>query len=130
MIVWKHKIMASIILANGVLFAIIGSIWAARGIDLKKWSSWLLGLYAFISGFLDGFVKSDGVGGYQVVMNLAASLQVGTIFAAVLMFVGATSRWNRRWAEKYIELSERHVEEQYDNLAESLFNDRKSRKHK
>jgi hypothetical protein len=122
------KIMASVIIANTVLFAIIGSIWAARGIDLKKWSSWLLGLYAFLCGFLVGFVRSDGLGGYQVVMNLTASLQGGTIFAAAFMFVGVTSRWNRRRAEKYIERVERGVEEQYEDLAESLFKDKSNRK--
>ena len=122
--------MAKVIVANVVLFAIIGSIWAARGIDLKKWSSWLLGMYAFISGFLAGFVRSDGAGGYEVSTNLPASLQVGVVFALAFMFTGATTRWNRRRAEKYLERAEGHVEEQYENLAQSLFDDRKSHKSK
>ena len=116
--------MASIIIINVVLFAIIGSIWAAKGIDLKIWSSWLLGLYAFVSGFLAGFVRSDGAGGYELVTNLTTSLLVGTILAFVFMVIGVTSRWNRRRAEKYEVHAERSLQERYDNLSETLFKDK------
>ncbi len=129
-VIQTETIMANVIVANAILFAIIGSIWVGMGIDLKKRSSWLLGIYAFISGFLVGFVRSDGAGGYKIITNLTASLQVGVIFAFVFIVGGATNRWNRRWAEKYLERDEKRVEEQYDKLAESLFNDRKSRKPK
>jgi hypothetical protein len=118
--------MAGLILTNIVLFAIIGSIWAARGIDLKIGSSWLLGLYAFMSGFLAGFVRSDGAGGYEVTTNWNASLLAGTIFAFVFLVTGATSRWNRSRAEKYVDNAERSQKEKYEHLAETLFKDKSS----
>jgi len=122
--------MITLIFANFIIFVIISAIWTLRGLDLKKRSSWFYGVYGFISGFLIGFLRSDRAGGYQLIMNLPASFQAGTLFAFVILFGGATNRWSRRRAEKYLERTERRVEEQYDNLAESLFNDRKSHKPK
>jgi len=98
------------------------------GIDLKKRSSWLLGLYAFISGFLAGFVRSDGAGGYKVVTNLIASLQLGVIFSLVYMVGGATTRWQRSMGEKYLARSENAFQEQLKNLAENLLYDRSKKK--
>jgi hypothetical protein len=122
--------MITLIFANFFIFIVISAICALRGLDLKKLSNWFYGLYGFISGFLIGFVRSDGAGGYQLATNLLASFQAGIAFAFAILFVGATNRWNRRWAEKYLGRNERRVEEQYDELAESLFNDRKSHKTK
>jgi len=122
--------MITLIFVNFFIFIIISAVCALKGLNQKKRSSWLYGLYGFISGFLIGFLRSNGAGGYQLVTNLPASFQAGAAFAFAVLFVGATNRWNRRWAEKYLGLAEKRVEEQYDNLAESLFNDRKSHKPK
>jgi len=100
--------MAIVIVANTVLFAIIGSLCVGIGIDLKKRSSWFLGLYAFISGFLIGFARSDSTGGYRIVTNLTGSLQAGLLFAFMFMFGGAMIYWNKQTAEKYlVEMSEK-----------------------
>lgn len=128
-IIQTETIMAKVIIANVILFVIIGSIWGiGMGIDLKKQSSWLLGLYAFISGFLAGFVRSDGAGGYEVVTNLTTSLQLGLIFSFVYMVGGAITRWQKNMAEKYLARSEQNHQEKLENLAENLFKDKSNRK--
>ena len=120
--------MATVIVVNAVLFVIIGSIWVGVGVDLKKRSSWMLGLYAFISGFLVGLVRNDGAGGHVVVMNLTTSLQGGLIFTLVYMVGGAVTRLQRNKAQKYIDLAEESYQEQLENLAVNLFKDESSGK--
>jgi hypothetical protein len=56
------------------------------GLDLKKWSSWLFGAYGFLSGLLVGLSRADVEGG----------LGMGILFAFVVMYGGATTRWHRQ----------------------------------
>jgi len=126
----QGKPMATIILGNSFVFLIVCCFATIKGLDLKQRSSWWYGLYGFISGFLIGFLVPDDSGSSHLVINWAASIQAGIAFPCIVLIGGASTRWNRMRAEKYLELTERHVEEQYDSLAEKLFNDRKSRKRK
>jgi hypothetical protein len=48
--------MAKIILVKFFVFLIVGSITTYKGLDLKKPSSWLSGIYGFVSGFLFRFL--------------------------------------------------------------------------
>lgn len=78
--------MSTIVNLNFVIYLIVCGICIFVGLDLKKWYSWLCGLYGFISGFFFGLSKADVSGG----------LQLGLLFAFVLIYGGATSRWQRQ----------------------------------
>jgi hypothetical protein len=119
--------MATIVFGNLFVFLVICGIVTFKGLDLKKRSSWWYGLYAFISGFMIGFLRSDDNGGYHVVMNLTASFQAGAAFLLILVGSVITSQ-QRSWAEKYLARSEEGYQEKLDNLAESLFKDKSKRK--
>ena len=83
-------VMSAIVNANFVVYLIVCGMAIFVGLDLKKWSSWLFGLYGFISGFLFGLSKADVPGG----------LGLGTLFAFVVMYGGATSFWHRQRYKK------------------------------
>ena len=51
--------METIISVNIFVFLIVSAVCVFIGLDLKKWSSWLLGLYAFLTGFLFSFIRED-----------------------------------------------------------------------
>lgn len=87
--------MATLIEFNTLVFVIVSAICVFRGLDLKKTSSWLYGLYGFVSGFLSGFVRSDGNGGYQLVTDMTGSLQSGIFFAFIILVGSAVIRWQR-----------------------------------
>lgn len=78
--------METIILANIIVCILVGGVCVFVGLDLKKWSSWLLGLYGFVSGFAIGFIKG----------GLSVGLQVGILLAFAILFGGATTRWQRQ----------------------------------
>ena len=88
--------MATIILANIFVFLVVYVITIFIGLDLKKWSSWLYGIYGFLSGFLLGFLVFNDNGSLGLSMNLTGSLQVGAIFAFLIMYGGATTRWKKQ----------------------------------
>ena len=88
--------MAIIIIINIFLFVIVSGIGTFKGLDLKKWSSWLYGLYGLISGFLVGFVQEGDNGSLKLAINLTGSLQLGALFAFAVMYVGAMNRWHRQ----------------------------------
>lgn len=73
--------MAIIILANSFVFMIFLVIAGYTGLDLKKWSSWLYGIYGFLSGFLFGFLVFNDDNTLDLSMNLTGSLQAGTLLA-------------------------------------------------
>ena len=77
--------MSAIVNTNFVVYLIVCGIAIFIGLDLKKWFSWLFGLYGFISGFLFGLLRSDIRGG----------LVMGALFAFVVIYGGATSYWHR-----------------------------------
>jgi hypothetical protein len=80
--------MENIAVVNFYIFLIVGFIGIFMGLNLKMWTSWLYGLYGFLTGFLLGFVFLDPSSG----------LQLGAIFAFAVMFGGASVRRGR---EKY-----------------------------
>jgi hypothetical protein len=98
--------MAIIILVNFFVFLTVGAITTYRGLDLKKRSSWFYGIYGLMSGFLFGFLKFNNDDSLSLSMNLTASLQMGVIFAFLILLGGATTRWHRR---------------RYEGMAKSLF---------
>ena len=119
--------MAIIVLGNLFVFLVICGIVTFKGLDLKKRSNWWYCLYAFISGFMIGFLRSDDSGGYRVVTNLTASFQVGAVFFVILVGSAMTG-WQRIKAEKYLARSEEEYQEKLDNLAKSLFKDKLKKK--
>ena len=56
------------------------------GLDLKKWFSWLFGIFGFISGFLIGLQITDARGG----------LTMGSLFAFIVLYGGATTHRHRQ----------------------------------
>lgn len=88
--------MATIIIANVFVFLIVYFMVTFKGLDLKKWSSWLYGLYGFLTGFLVGFLSQDNTGDLRLAVNLAGSLQVGALFAFIVIYTGAMNRWHRQ----------------------------------
>jgi hypothetical protein len=88
--------MATIILVNFFAFLIVSSIGILKGLDLKKRSSWLYGLYGFVTGFLIGFLESDGAGNLRLATNWVLSLQGGALLAFIPMYGGAMTRWHRQ----------------------------------
>jgi hypothetical protein len=119
--------MATIVFGNLFIFLVICGIVAFKGLDLKKPSSWWYGLYAFMSGFMIGFLRSDGSGGYYVVTNLTASFQAGIVFLVILLG-SVMTHWQKTKAEKYLGHPQEGYQEQFGNLAESLFKDRLKKK--
>jgi len=98
--------MTIIILVNFFVFLIVGAITTYKGLDLKKPSSWLYGIYGLVSGFLFGFLVFNNDDSPALSMNLTASLQIGVIFAFLILLGGATTRWHKR---------------RYEGMAKSLF---------
>jgi hypothetical protein len=82
--------MSTIVNINFIVYLITCGSAIFVGLDLKKWRSWLLGLYGFISGYLFGLLKSDTSGG----------LVMGALFAFVIIYGGATSYWHRQRFKK------------------------------
>ena len=82
--------MEKIILANIIVFVIVGGICTIVGLDLKKWYSWLAGLYGFLSGCLVGFLREGG----------SPSWQLGLISAIAVMSSGAVMRQYRIYYRK------------------------------
>lgn len=69
-------------------FMLIGGISVIVGLDLRKWYSWLIGLYGFVAGLVLCYLLSDMKNG----------LLAGTFFASFTLFCGAMSRYHRyRW---------------------------------
>ena len=78
--------METMITVNIFVFLIVASRYVFIGLDLKKWSSWLLGLYGFLTGSLIGLLRSGE----------PLSLQVGVLLAFAVIFVGAMVRRNKQ----------------------------------
>lgn len=78
--------METLVIANFFVLLIVVGIAIFFGLDLKKWLSWLYGLYGFMSGFSIYFLRP----------NVFLGLQTGVIIAFVIMYGGAMTRWNRQ----------------------------------
>lgn len=90
-----------------VIFAIVSIIAVYIGLDLKKWQSWLFGVYGFLTFLLVGLV---GTG------NIYESVKIGAIVALATMFVGVTARWTRERAKNWLREQEKEEEESYRKL--------------
>lgn len=64
-----------------------------RGLDLKKWRSWLIGVYGFLVGFWIGIVWS----------NINTAFIVGITFAFAPLYQGAINHWGREKSKKALE---------------------------
>jgi hypothetical protein len=78
--------MEKIVMANFIVFVIVGVICTIVGLNLKKWYSWLVGFYGFLSGYFLGLIVENG----------SSSWQVGLLFAIAIMSSGAMTRRNRQ----------------------------------
>ena len=67
------------------MFVFIAMIMMYFGLNLRKWPSWLLGIYGFITGFLMGLFYSD-------IQNVFVA---GMLFAFGVLSGGAMIRWHR-----------------------------------
>ena len=85
--------MKTVATVNVVILAIVTAIAIYIGINPKKWQTWLLSLYGFLSFFLAGIV---GTG------NFYESVAVGVVATLAIMFVGITTYWNRERARKWL----------------------------
>ncbi len=77
-----------------IVFSLVVFIWIVfvvsfQGLDLRKWSDWLYGIY----GFLSGLALGTAING-----NLIEGLNMGFIFAFMILFTGVTMR---RHKQKY-----------------------------
>ena len=78
--------METLIIIILAVFIIVGGIGIFRGLDIKKWSSWMFGLYGFLSGILIGII----------INNISGGLKLGVLFAFGVMFGGAMTYWQRK----------------------------------
>jgi hypothetical protein len=78
--------MKTIILANLFVFVIVSGFVVFNGLDLKKWSSWLFGVYAFLSGLSINILYPT---------NAFTSLEAGAFFAFIVLCGGAITRWQK-----------------------------------
>jgi len=85
--------MKTLATANTAIFAIVCAIAIHLGLDPKKWQTWLLSLYSFLTFFLVGLV---GTG------NFYESVKLGAIVTFALIFCGIITYWNRERAKKWL----------------------------
>jgi hypothetical protein len=85
--------MKTVATVNGVIFTLVISIAIYLGLDPKKWRTWLLSLYGFLTFFLVGIV---GTG------NFYEAVKLGTIVTFALILGGITTYWNRERAKKWL----------------------------
>jgi hypothetical protein len=75
------------IVVSLILLLVVGFVVSLKGLDLRKWRSWLYGAISFLCGFVLGLSLRS---------NWIESLKGGTIFAFVTLFTGAMMRWHKR----------------------------------
>lgn len=85
--------MKTLATVNGVIFTLVVSIATYIGLDPKKWQTWLLSLYGFLTFFLVGIV---GTG------NVYEAVKIGAIVTLAMIFVGITTYWSRERAKKWL----------------------------
>jgi hypothetical protein len=77
--------MKTVAVVNLVIFLVVCGAVVFSGLDLRKWTSWLLGAYGFLSGFLVGLL----------VAHMEQPVILGALFALAVLFGGGTTRWHR-----------------------------------
>jgi hypothetical protein len=78
--------MKTIVITNFYIFLLVGFIGVFLGLDLRKWSSWLYGIYGLLSGFFLGFSF----------YGVRSGLELGAILAIAVMYAGAWVYWSRQ----------------------------------
>jgi hypothetical protein len=78
--------METIIIAILFAYLVVSGVGMLIGLDLRKWSSWLFGIYGFLSGFLIGFL----------IVDVRSGLMGGVLFAFIVLYGGAMVRWHRQ----------------------------------
>jgi hypothetical protein len=79
--------MKTIILANLFVFVIVSGIVVFNGLDLKKLSSWLFGVYGFLSGLSINILYPT---------DAFTSLEAGAFFAFIVLAGGAMNPLAKR----------------------------------
>ena len=74
------------------IYVVIGGLSMVIGLDLKKWYSWLIGVFGFITGFLMGMVKSD----------IQTAITMGMLFPFFTLTSAALTHWNRKRSLQFI----------------------------
>ena len=75
-----------IVIANFYIFVLVSFVGTFLGLNPRKQTSWLYGIYGFLSGFFLGFLFYDA----------RLGLELGAIFAFAVMFGGACVYWGRQ----------------------------------
>jgi hypothetical protein len=75
------------------IYLIVSSISMMIGLDLKKWYSWLVGVYGFLTGFLMSLVYSD----------TQTAIPLGLFFAFFTLTSAAVTYQNRKNSLKFFE---------------------------
>jgi uncharacterized membrane protein len=70
----------------GGIFALVVIVSSYYGLDPRRWKSWLLGVYGFISGYYCGLYIS----------NQTFGLLIGLLFIFIIMYSGAMSFYHRQ----------------------------------
>jgi hypothetical protein len=78
--------MKTIVITNFYIFVVVGFIGVFIGLNLRKWYSWLFGIYGLLSGFFLGYSF----------YGVRLGLEMGAIFAIAVMYAGAYIYWNRQ----------------------------------
>jgi hypothetical protein len=83
-----------VIVVSLVGLFLVGTIASLKGLDLRRWSSWLYGGISFLCGLALGFSLTG---------NWIESLKGGAIFAFVTLFTGAMMRRHKqKYNEDYV----------------------------
>jgi hypothetical protein len=77
--------MEKLVISNFYIFVIVSCVIVFLGLDLRKWSSWLYGIYGFLSGFFLGLMYLD----------VWKGVELGFLFAFAVLFGGANVRRGR-----------------------------------
>ena len=101
-------------------FMVVSAICVSIGLDPKKWFSWLLGLYGFLSGFLASFIRPEGG-------DIGTRLVMGAIFAFIILFGGATRYQQRQF---YTKERLQATKDRFEKLVSDAKKKREQRKNK
>ena len=88
---------SAVIILSLVTLLGIGTIASFKGLDLRRWSSWVYGAVSFVCGLLAGLSLSS---------NLLESTKMGVLFVFMTLLTGAAMRWHKQ---------------RYEGMAKSLF---------
>lgn len=98
--------MKAIAIVNMVVFIVVVSIAIYIELDPKKWQTWLLSLYGFVSFFLLGMIGNQ---------DLYESVLLGVVGVAIVLGVIITY-WNRERAKKWLQEHEARELESIEKL--------------